>query len=370
MPKFNFAELRENDRELWVDLTDTSLSFPQIIRQLLPQFVWFKNDIFYDIICSYIITPSTLSNYLPFLASIGVSGCGKSTVGKFATVIYGENQHNDLIFGGDTTYAHLRREISKFIFPYEEGEEDEEKIEENVLVAWDDIDLKILKSEQFFRWLKCSYDRLTARTGFVESSKDKKKATSNFSFCLKCLSSTLPLWEFEEIKRRLLVIPCSQGDVSHLLKVEHYDWTGINQMYLEYWMKNAEQLMQLKRKTRSALRSMDIADDIKTTVLDVVNVGNHTGILTKDKLQEYFSATKQFMNQTDVFGQAMQLFLKNTSKISCNEVREHQINLYRKGILTREQSTVETLKTKMYSFGYKIKGFNWIKEEEQSELSN
>lgn len=369
--KFNFAKLRNSDRIHWLELINSSQPFPQIIRNLLPQFILLKDEILYDIVCSYIITPSALSNLLPFLLASGISGSGKSTIGKFATTIYGENQHNLMIFGGDTTYANLRRDVSKFIFPKsknEDNEESDEKYEENVLIAWDDIDLKILKNDQFFRWLKCSYDRLTARTGFVESTKDSKKSTSNYSFCLKCLSSTLPLWEYEEISRRLLVIPCYKGDVNHLLKVEHYDWSGINQMYLKYWMENAESLMTLKRKTRQGLRKLEIPDDMKSTLLDVINVGHYTKFLTREKLMEYMAIANKFIGQSDVLSQALQTFLDTPDyekEISCMAIRDHQQALYRKGIINREQSSVEALKAKMHSFGFKIKGYKWIKEENQ-----
>ncbi len=356
--QFNFDEYRESDKEHWSKLVDLSLPFPNIVRSLIEQFVWLENDILYDVICSYILTPSALSNKLPILANIGESGCGKSTIGKFAAIVYFENEYQNYIFSSATTYASLRRTLTQIRFPW-----GKEECEANALLTWDDIDHKILKNEQIFRLLKCGYDRSTEQIRIVEDTKEGKKIESDYTFGLKVLSSVHPLWEWDELKRRLLVIPCSKGNVD-LLNVENYDWSDIGEMYTNYWIEQAEKLMKSKRTTKRRLNSLNASPDIKTTLLDVCNVGNLTELLTLEKLRDYLELTRVFREKSDIFAQSLQLFLRNKTSIPCQAVREHQLGLKTKGILSREQVTVEVLKNKMIALGWTMTpNFYWVKEE-------
>ncbi len=176
---------RKNNLDFsWESLYNNSLTYPENIYNLFRNSVYLPND-FYKALTTYSLTPSALCQRLPYMFCYGVSGSGKSTIGKLIAYMHGIT-----ITGSNTTYAAMinllrdRKTATIFVelddpkFPGGYGK----TIEANAFIVWEDISSRTLRENPCtYNMLKCAYDRNCDTILISSETKGKNEKFRAFS---------------------------------------------------------------------------------------------------------------------------------------------------------------------------------------------
>ena len=378
----------------WEQVYNYDLSYPENILSLTKRMVYLPQD-FYDLIASYLILPSALSNIVPYLFLYGQSGSGKTTVAKFACAIHGIKTSSPT-----DTFAGLRNIIDQRRYGYAEVNLDDEpertfnkRVEVNTHMVWEDIDYNVFtQNPDLYRLYKIGYDR---NTDLVTISGKEPGTLMEFrTFCPKTFSSISPLHlddRFRELKRRLIVIPFLRVEElpekrktelgitddnyhSNLVNVDAYDWRGFDQELDAFWdMDMASAYIQTRSilyKTVKGLNSQQRAISI-----DLLTTGIVSGIWKDEdealnRLREYWKWFKSETEQSTGLGQLLKEYLKQQeanasaaglpSAVAVSELRR-QLDIWYDQRWILERPKVSSTKELMLDLGWKVHKGVWRK---------
>ena len=242
---YDYSELINNRDYFpsWEQVYNYDLSYPENLLNLFRQAVILPQD-FYSILTAYTLLPSVLCKRVPYLFLYGISGSGKSTIGKLIAYI-----HNITITSSETTYAAIRNSLRERKHKYITISQDDpifpernKLVEANAFMVWEDISSKtFLAKPEIYNMFKFGYDK---SCDTIQMSSDIKGQNETFRcFCPKVFSSIDPIHaldDFKELRRRLIVIPTNKiENDSNLLDIDTIDFTGFNFLFQKYW--NIEQ---------------------------------------------------------------------------------------------------------------------------------
>ena len=197
----------------WREIYVASQPLSWNLLSILEQTILLPHD-FYDIITAYFLLPSALCRVVPYLFLHGQSGSGKSTVAKIASYLHGIaiNSSSDTFAGIRNSLDARRKGCVELPHPTVPGQTYKKEVERNTCMVWDDINAQTFTSQpNLYNMLKFGTDRSTSK--IILSSSDVGTNLEFDCFCPKIFSSITPLHlddRFRELKRRLIVIPCSR----------------------------------------------------------------------------------------------------------------------------------------------------------------
>ncbi|WP_375501673.1 hypothetical protein [uncultured Nostoc sp.] len=257
----NPSDFYRQEMESWRDLWNDDLSLYGNIYNILQQSVLLpQKDLMLPILATYILIPSKWALILPILFSWGGKGSGKSTTAIFANKLHGMNQ----TFSSTDTFSAIRNALDnmRWIDP---SEKDLEK--EGALLAWDNLHISTLKrDERIYQLLLFGYSRASDKISIAQPDGTNREF---FVFSPKIISSVEDIHlfsEFEELHRRLLVIPHKSFEEFNSEEKKAYDnfdiftdkldidsihWDGIEDKFFSFW--NDSENCKLYAKYRSAL---------------------------------------------------------------------------------------------------------------------
>lgn len=252
---FDYSQLLNTDSSsyftTWRDIYDDSKSLPDNFLDFLTRSVYLPLD-HYKIIAAYAFIPSALARIVPYLFLWGVSGSGKSTVGKLIANLHGIdiNSSSDTFAGirnslNDRRRGWINLPTADPTLPAGINKE----IEVNTCMVWDDIDPRVFTSKgDIYRLFKFGYDRSSDK---IEVSSEVTGENHVFHcFCPKTFSSISPLHlneELKELRRRLIVIPTKRiEDLSEARKAKLGAYEGI-------WEQNLIDVSSIRWKSFSKL---------------------------------------------------------------------------------------------------------------------
>lgn len=246
----------------------------------------------YDLISAYILMPSALCRIVPYLFLYGVSGSGKTTIGKLAKSIYGVN-----INSSSDTFAAIRNSLNKRKYGFFRKPSPESptgfmnvETEINTCMIWDDVDPSTFRtSPDIYKLFKYGYDR--SSDTIMISSKEAGENIEFRCFCPKIFSSITPfhaLEEFKELRRRLIVVPFAKledlPDEKRLnfesinsFNPDDINWSDCYKEFRNYWdLERCELWLNLRKNIKSRLTKL--TSNQKIICCDLATTGIVTGI--------------------------------------------------------------------------------------------
>lgn len=320
----DYSLFRSQSSDNWQDAVSGN-SFPEYVYSLILKSVLLpRADFQMPIVASYLCIPSAVCNRLPVLFSHGMSGCGKSFLGKIACGI-----HNVAPLSGISTLASLRNCIQERRFG--QGRET------NCCLIWDDIKPNDLKAYNYgiFSLIKNGIERsavLTIAAG---------EAGENMSFQIfspKITSSIHPIYslhDFREIVRRVIVVqhkPYKNWLVSdhsglyeglhddEMIDVDSLDFDGLNLEFNQYW--DAQRLTEFSSvaKSLNSTRNHGIEKPLWMISKDLIATGVVCGFWdTIDDAVKHFKSYWQWHkenieSQTSALQKVLQYFIAEKSE--------------------------------------------------------
>ena len=297
---YDYSVLLENHPDYfpsWSNFYDSSLTYPQNLLSLFKRAVFLPYD-FYNILTVYALIPSALAKRVPYLFLYGVSGSGKSTVGKLIAHIHGIT-----ITSSETTYAAIRNNLRDRKHRTILVETNDPKfpscgkvIEANIFMVWEDINANTFtKRPEIYNMFKFGYDK---SCDTIQMSSEIKGKNETFRcFCPKVFSSIDPihtLENFKELRRRLIVVPTRKiedlteerkaelgiSDDNYqdkLMELDNIEWQGFSQKFKEFWdLNKAEIYLTIKNSLSKGLKGLNSTE--KAISLDLITTGITTGI--------------------------------------------------------------------------------------------
>lgn len=260
------------EMESWEELWDDDATLYENVYNILQQSVLLpQKDLMLPILATYILIPSKWALILPILFSWGGKGSGKSTTAIFANKLHGRNQ----TFSSTDTFSAIRNALDGMRW-IDITEKDLEK--EGALLAWDNLHVSTLKrDERIYQLLLFGYSRASDKISIAQPDGSNKEF---FVFCPKIISSVddIHLYpEFEELHRRLLVIPHKSFEefntdekqayedfdiFTDKLDIDSIHWDGIEDKFYSFW--NDTDNCKLYAKYRAALTRKGKKDFVHT----------------------------------------------------------------------------------------------------------
>jgi hypothetical protein len=289
---FDYSQFRDSDLIPWKELIEyDGLPSIQAYFQILDKVVILPfPELQKKVLLSCLLCPTPLARTLPIVFVWGVSGSGKSQIGKFASQVWGT-----IPVGGGTTYAALRRKISKIRQVQIAGK----LIELPHLLVWDDIELRILKrSPDLLAMLKSGYSRSTSKIEIAK--KDDDFETNVFDcFGMRVFSSVYPFFSdpfFIELNRRMILIECQKTDRAiEVVDFESIDWSSMKTYTNKLWGEDSGRPQQFtdnrKKVTNWIDRHKPDSPDRVNLIKDTLTCGLTLGIWNKpqEAFDDYFS---------------------------------------------------------------------------------
>ncbi len=347
---------------------DDNKPFAENVLKLLKQSVILPYD-FYKIITVYAVIPSALVTRIPYLFLYGVSGSGKSTIGKLIAYIHGIP-----ITSSETTYAAIRNSLrsrkTKWITiknPRPNYPDYSKEIEVNTFMVWEDIDEKtFVKRPEIYNMFKFGYDK-SCDTIQISSEKIGKNETFR-CFCPKVFSSIHPIHthqKFKELRRRLLVIPTKKIESldKELLNIDSINWLGLTREFSNFWnYDRAEIFLTVKASLVKTLKGLTSTE--KAISLDLIATGIaaeiwEDEIVAVEQLRECFD----WLNEEKIPLENLLHGLTSDKESIYSRTIKAQIEIwYQQGWLLERPANKEII-TIMRELGYKsdCKG-SWVKE--------
>ena len=401
MMSFDYSKLLNEDNSnyftTWKDIYDDSRSLPNNFLSFLTRSVYLPLN-HYKIIAAYAFIPSALARIVPYLFLWGVSGSGKSTVGKLIA-----NLHGIDINSSSDTFAGIRNSLNdrrKRWIEIPSNNPDipigiSKEIEVNTCMVWDDVDPSVFISKgDIYRLFKFGYDRSSDK---IEVSSEVTGENHVFHcFCPKTFSSISPLHlndQLKELRRRLIVIPTKRiedltearkaelgiyGGIweQNLLDVSSVKWKGFSGLFQKYW--NLE-MASLYLGTRNLLNDYvkGLNSQERAICMDLIATGVVCEIWSDE--DEAIADIKEYWNWfrgevkigesplLQLLGQLIKQEVKNALhggvevKISNQQIKAHCQIWYEQGQLL-EKPNSKTINQTMNELGYRlIIGGIWIK---------
>ncbi len=381
----------------WESLYDDSLTYPENILNLFNNSVFLPND-FYRVIATYALIPSALCNRIPYLFAYGVSGSGKSTIGKLIA-----RMHGIVITGSNTTYAAMRNLLRDRKTATIFVESDDPKfpggygktIEANSFIVWEDINSRTLRDNPCtYNMLKCSYDR--SCDTILISSETKGKNEQFRAFSPMVFGSIEPLHaleQFKELRRRLIVIPTKRVEhlsdarktelgitnddyVDKIIDIDNYNWKGFSLKFKEFWnLEQADIFLTIRSALTRNIKGLTSSQ--RAISLDLIAVGiscriwNDEAEAVKD-LKQCFEWIENDLKVTqsplkDLIGHLVKQEETNAingdynPSLDANTLRSYAQNWYEKGWLLDKPHSKDIVVI-MGEHGYKLNKGKWLKQ--------
>lgn len=394
---FDYSELYQSEDGVtgtWRELYNDDLLLSQNLLNLLQKTVFLEHD-FYKLIAAYYLLPSALSKLVPYLFFYGQSGSGKSTLAKLASYLHGVTINSS----GDT-FAGIRNSLNDRRYGYAEApmsDEDErtwnKRVEVNTCMVWEDIDPNIFTQQpNIYRMFKFGYDRRTDK--IILSSKEVGENLEFHCFCPKIFSSISPLHlddRFRELKRRLVVIPCTrveelnesrrlelgiQGEdwITRLVNVDDYDWTGFDKEFKSFWDLNlAQSFIEVRRILSKSVRGLNSQQ--RAISLDILASGIASCIWDNEEeavadIKRYWQWFKAETEQSSSLSQLLKDYLKTQEKqakeaglnpsVTVSQIRVQIDSWYDMGWLLERPRTTLVYET-MLDLGWRLNKGIWSK---------
>lgn len=386
----------EGTGKTWRDIYDESIPLATNLLLILQQSVFLPHD-FYDIIAAYFLLPSALCNVVPYLFLHGQSGSGKSTLAKVAKYLHGIafNSSSDTFAGIRNSLEDRRHTWVDAVSTSADGSPYtyRKQIEKNTCMVWDDVDGSVfVNSPDLYRLFKFGYDRSTDK--ITLSSKETGVNLEFHCFCPKILSTISPLHlddRFRELKRRLIVIPCTRVEElsaqrlteqgitlddwqSKLLKIDSYDWGGFSKEFQSFWdLDRAKLFFETRQKlleSKTGLNSQQFAISI-----DLLTTGITSGVWDSqaqaiERMKVYWDWFKGESDGGTSLGQLLKGFLVNEIK-NC-KASGKQPEVYSKAIHSQIKAWVDMdwlleapkgreVASLLYDQGWRFKEGKWSK---------
>lgn len=298
----------------WKDVYNPEISLPENFLNILKQSVYLPFN-HYKLIAAYAFIPSALARVVPYLFLYGISGSGKSTIGKLITHLYGIK-----ITSSSDTFAAIRNALderkTKQIIVYSKHENDvipmAKTVPVNTCMVWDDIDANtFLSNEQIYRLFKFGYD-VTCDTIQISSINTGENMTFR-CFCPKTFSSIHPIHlneNLKELRRRLIVVPTKKiEDISderlaelgvnrdnwhsNILDIDSISWNGFSGLFHNFWSLELAQLyLENRRLLSTYLKGYTSAE--RAISIDLLNTGITSGIWSDE--DEAIADVKAYWN--------------------------------------------------------------------------
>lgn len=394
---FDYSQLYQSEDGItgtWRELYNDDLLLSQNLLNLLKKTVFLEYD-FYKVVAAYYLLPSALSKLVPYLFFYGQSGSGKSTLAKLASYLHGVTINSS----GDT-FAGIRNSLNDRRYGYAEvamSDEDErtwnKTVEVNTCMVWEDIDASIFVTQpNIYRMFKFGYDRRTDK--IILSSKEVGENLEFRCFCPKIFSSISPLHlddRFRELKRRLIVIPCTRVEelnesrrlelniqdeawITQLVNIDDYDWQGFDKEFKSFWdLSLAECFITIRRTLSSSVRGLNSQQ--RAISLDLLACGIASGIWNGEDeavedIKRYWQWFKAETEQTSGLGQLLREHLQQHEKqakeaglnpsITVNSIRNQIDSWYDVGWLL-ERPKANTVYEIMLDLGWRLNKGIWSK---------
>ncbi|NJL51413.1 MAG: hypothetical protein HC930_02910 [Hydrococcus sp. SU_1_0] len=400
---FDYSELFASEdgttgtwRELYCDSSPLAWNLLNILKctVLLP------HD-FYDLIAAYFLLPSALCTTIPYLFLCGQSGSGKSTVAKVASYLHGCS-----INSSSDTFAGIRNDLSKrreawAEVEYEDGDAPgrtktyAKAVEANICMVWDDVDPGVFSnSPDLYRLFKFGSNKATDK--ITLSSKEIGQNLDFHCFCPKVFSSISPLHlddRFKELKRRLIVIPCSRVEElsdarkaelsitdddwqSKILDLDAYDWKGFGAIYKEYWdLDRAKEFVLTRRELSHSAKGLTSLQ--RAISLDLLACGIASGVwenseVALERVKVYWTWFKQQTEKGSDLGSLLKGFVDTEARNAKNggrplEIYTAQLRTQVKAWVDQgwlyEQPPSRLVKEAMLDLGLRNYQGRWIKEQ-------
>lgn len=244
-PYLNPKDFYANELESWECLWNENLTLYENAYSILSQSVFLPNKtLILPLATIYILMPCKWSKVAPIMFNWGDKGSGKSTIATLANYIHGFKQ----TFSPTDTFASVRNALDAMRWVNNE-EKDLEK--EGALLAWDNIHINTLERDpKLYQLLLFGYNRSTDR---IRIASTQGKNIDYHVYCPKIISSIEPIHlvpEFNELQRRLIVIPHKPFEKfnseemqdyegidikSDRLELDSISWDGIEKEFLTFW---------------------------------------------------------------------------------------------------------------------------------------
>ena len=398
---FDYSSLLGEENEYitsWKDIYDENKSLPDNFLNILKQSVYLPLD-HYKIIAAYSFIPSALARVVPYLFLWGISGSGKSTIGKLVSRLHGVK-----ITSSTNTFAAIRNSLNKrrkaivnvpsnnpsFPTGYQK------EVETNTIMVWDDIDPSVFnKTSDFYRLFKFGYDK---SSDVIEISSSEEVGTNLkfHCFCPKIFSSISPLHldnNLKELRRRLLVIPTKTIEnlsearkqeleiydclwEEKLLNVDNLSWQDFNLKFKQFWDLDMAKLY-LENRNLLVKSLKGLTSQERVVSIDLLTTGITTGIWNDEieaitDVKNYWEWFKGEVNIGE--SPLVQLLKKIVKQEELNArnggiepiIHNQQIKGYCEGWFNKsyllEKTSSKNLKNAMHELGYRlIVGGKWIK---------
>lgn len=271
----DYSKYKRESLTFWEEIYNYNLSYPQNIMQLLEEVTELPFNFQYELVASYILTPSALASILPIMVFYGQRGTGKSNLGQFISYIHGV----DINTGADT-FAAVRNDLNTrrwktISVPHPDASYHgsiTKIIEANTILVWDDIDSKmLLEQPNIFRMLKSGYNKETDAISVADTGGKNLKFNC---FSPKICSTTTPFWgdaRFAELERRILVVKFGKATRTNLLRLDFFDWSRFYELFNEFWSENINIERWLSFRKRL---SLILPNNTRNTItLDIMATG-------------------------------------------------------------------------------------------------
>ena len=336
----------------WREIYKASQPLSWNLLSILEQTILLPHD-FYDIIAAYFLLPSALCRLVPYLFLHGQSGSGKSTVAKIASYL-----HNVTINSSSDTFAGIRNSLNKrrkgwaeVVDPDDPNKTWAKAVELNTCMVWDDISSQTFTTQpNLYNMLKFGTDRSTSK--IVLSSTDTGVNLEFECFCPKIFSSITPLHlddRFRELKRRLIVIPCSRVEElsderkaelnilddswqGRLLDLSAYDWKGFSKEFDQFWdLPMAEMFLATRSILAKSVKGL--SSQQRAISLDLLATGITSGVwedenVAIERIKAYWKWFKKETEKNAGLGGLLQDYIKQEETNAKNGGRPLQIHTH------------------------------------------
>lgn len=381
----------------WHDIYDENLSLPDNFLNILKRSIYLPYD-HYKLITAYAFIPSVLARVVPYLFLYGISGTGKSTIGKLIAHLHGIE-----INSSSDTFASIRNSLENRRKAWIQVPSDNpafpdgynKEVEVNTCMVWDDIDSKVFTvNRDIYRLFKFGYDKTSDKIEI--SSIETGKNLVFHCFCPKIFSSIFPLHlddNLKELRRRLIVIPTKRIEdidderlnslnvdrafwANNLIDVSHYSWKGFSQLYREFWSLEMANLYLSSRKILEK-QALPLTSQQRIISIDLLTTGVVIGIWNDENegINDLLAYWQWFKDEIQISTEPLNLLLKRLidtevknarlngeeSHISNVQIKAYCESWYNQGQLL-EKPTAKTIRQIMSELGYRlIVGGRWIK---------
>lgn len=381
----------------WKNIYDESLSLPHNFLSILHNTIYLPNN-HYKIIATYAFIPSVLARVVPYLFLYGVSGSGKSSIGKLIASLHGISLNSS-----SDTFASIRNSLNERRTGYTIVPSDSpsfpdgcnKEVEINTCMVWDDIDAKVFTTQgDLYRLFKFGYDKSADKIEM--SSIDKGKNETFHCFCPKTFSSIVPLHSDDrllELRRRLLVIPTKKledlpqdrifeldnhplRNNRELINVDLINWEGFDNEFRSYWnLEKAREYLALRKILSRKLRTFTSNQKIVSLDLLVTGITANIWNSESEAITDIKSYWEWFDKEIQINQEPLTLMLKNLVEteelnalnngtkinISNAQIRAYCEAWYHNSDLL-QKPTAQEIKRIMTELGYRlaIKG-QWVK---------